>query len=193
MVCLILAAAPVIREENSSLEKFRLLDKDFCFQASLTSLQHMAQRYYMLVHRKAGSPGYSTKGVCMACHCTRQRDLLYKDAIRLSCFIDEEYGFPCRQASLPQFSSLTTLRADYKSAKSQFQIQATSRDPKCICLCALFMPSYLSIPTSPLSLNSSTLGISDDKCTDSTTGMISSRQRINRHKLAPILLHTTLS
>lgn len=43
-------------------------------------------------------------------------------------------------------------------------MHATSRLPKCICLCVLFMPRYLNIPTSPLSLNSSTLSISNDKC-----------------------------
>lgn len=129
----------------------------------------------MLVHTKASSPGYSTMALCVSYHCTRPRDLLYKDAILLPCFVDREYGFPCRHASVPQFFSVTTLCTDYKSAESQFQINVTYREPRCICLCVLFLPRYLNIPASLLSLNSNTLRISNDKCTDWKTEMIFSR------------------
>lgn len=164
----ILAAAPLIREKNSSLEKLG--------SGIRTSVSRHLWLHYDTwhIHTKASSPGYSTMALCVSYHCTRPRDFLYKDAILLTCFVDREYGFPCRHASVPEFFSVSTLCTDYKSAELQFEINVTYRDPRCICFCVLFPPRYLNIPASPIPA-SNTLHISNCKCTDGKTELIFSR------------------
>lgn len=140
VVGLILAAAPLIREENSSLEKW---DSGIRTCVSRRLWLHYDTRHSdttCLLTQKLVVP-LDTQLWLSACPTTaldRPSDHLYKDATLLPRFTDEEYGFPCRHASGPQFFSITTLCADYKPAESQFQIRVTYRDPKCICLCVLF-------------------------------------------------------
>lgn len=173
VVCRILAAAPLIREENSSLEKLGTGIRTSVSRHLWLHYDTWHSNTTCLFTQKLVPP--DTQLWLSACHTTAlDWDLLYKDAILLPCFVDREYGFPCRHASVLQFS-VTTLCTDYTSAESQFQINVTYRNPRWICLCVLFLPRYLNIPASLRSLNSNTFRISNDECTDWKTELIFSR------------------